>query len=124
MVEYNEFEQRMFDTFPQFFKYKDDITTSRMWEGFMCSEGWYPLIETLLQLAKNHGETLEVLQIKEKYGTLRFYTDGASEFFRGAARMAFMLSMKTCEACGAPAKHNNHRVICNRCREKWKLELL
>jgi hypothetical protein len=43
-------------------------------------------------------------QIKEKFGTLRFYYDGGDEFIRGLDSMAASMSSVTCEVCGTPVK--------------------
>lgn len=40
-------------------------------------------------------------QVKEKFGTLRFYYDGGDDVIRGLVGMAERLSGKTCEHCGA-----------------------
>jgi len=41
-------------------------------------------------------------QVKEKYGTLRFYYDGGDDIVDGIERMAESMSAVTCETCGAP----------------------
>lgn len=46
----------------------------------------------------------QVMQVKEKYGGLRFYTQGGTEDFEGAIHFAEQLSYIMCERCGAPAK--------------------
>jgi len=66
-------------------------------------------------------------QVKEKFGTLRFYTEGASadvgasERQEAYVRLAEALSAVTCEVCGAPGKRGGHgyiRTLCESCREK------
>jgi hypothetical protein len=41
-------------------------------------------------------------QIKEKFGTLRFYYNGGDEFIRGVVSMAEAMTATTCETCGSP----------------------
>lgn len=41
-------------------------------------------------------------QIKEKFGTLRFYVRGGDEATGGMIQMAEVMSAVTCEQCGAP----------------------
>jgi hypothetical protein len=41
-----------------------------------------------------------VTQVKEKFGTLRFYYDGGDEKIDGMVRMAEAMSAVTCEVCG------------------------
>ena len=41
-------------------------------------------------------------QVKEKFGTLRFYYSGGDDVIDGMVRMAESMSGVTCEACGKP----------------------
>ena len=43
-------------------------------------------------------------QVKEKFGTLRFYYTGGDDYIRGLVSMAEAMSSVTCEQCGAPGK--------------------
>lgn len=45
-----------------------------------------------------------VSQVKEKFGTLRFYYDGGDDIIDGMVRMAEAMSAVTCEECGTPGK--------------------
>ena len=60
--------------------------------------GWHPLIENLYQLCEEEG--VDVFQVKEKFGGLRFYTGGASESIDSAIIKAEQESFKICEICG------------------------
>lgn len=44
------------------------------------------------------------VQVKEKFGGLRFYTNGTDDVVNGMIRMAESLSYRTCEVCGNPGK--------------------
>lgn len=44
------------------------------------------------------------LQIKEKFGTLRFYYRGGDDYIRGLEAMADSMSAVICEDCGKPGK--------------------
>lgn len=60
-------------------------------------------------------------QVKEKFGTLRFYYDGGDDLIDGMVRMAEGMSSVTCEYCGNPGKTNKRgwiRTICEHCEEK------
>lgn len=52
-------------------------------------------------------EQVVAAQVKEKFGTLRFYYDGGDEYVSGMVRMAEAMSGCTCEQCGAPGKSYN-----------------
>ena len=43
-------------------------------------------------------------QVKEKFGTLRFYYSGGDDVIDGMVRMAESMSGVTCEECGSPGK--------------------
>jgi hypothetical protein len=56
-------------------------------------------------------------QIKEKFGTLRFYYHGGDEYIEGIVRMAESMSATTCEVCGAHGKQRGGgwiRTLCDK----------
>ena len=58
-------------------------------------------------------------QVKEKYGSLRFYTVGGDDEIQGMVRMAEAMSCRICEDCGKPGKQNEGgwiRTQCEGCR--------
>ena len=61
-------------------------------------------------------------QVKEKFGTLRFYYQGGDDYIRGMVSLAESLSGVTCESCGNPSEVQNDggwmRSVCNSCEEK------
>jgi hypothetical protein len=57
------------------------------------------------------------VQVKEKFGGLRFYVDGASEKHQNMIDFAEHLSETTCEVCGKKGKRNNEGWISTRCNE-------
>lgn len=65
-------------------------------------------------------EQVVVTQIKEKFGTLRFYYDGGDEYIRGLEDMAESMTARTCEDCGCPGVARSTkqkrwvRVLCNK----------
>lgn len=64
----------------------------------------------------------QVIQVKEKYGTLRFYLDSSSDYLEGAVSFAEDLSYHVCESCGTmknvSASTGWISVRCNNCRKK------
>lgn len=59
-------------------------------------------------------------QVKEKYGTLRFYTNGNANYVDGLINMAESMSARTCETCGAPGKTRQGPWIRTLCDEHAK----
>lgn len=52
-------------------KYKDFLSLTY---GFEIDSGWLPVIEDFLEKAYNYKDSVNIVQIKEKYGSLRIYT--------------------------------------------------
>jgi hypothetical protein len=60
-------------------------------------------------------------QVKEKFGTLRFYYSGGDEYIHGMVTMAEAMSGCTCEGCGNPGKRHGGgwvRTMCGPCEEQ------
>jgi hypothetical protein len=74
-----------------------------MWIG--VGSGWYPIVTALDEAIAELYPDYEIHQVKEKYGTLRYYCswDGEDRV-RQLIRDAEAKSRVTCEKCGAPGK--------------------
>jgi hypothetical protein len=60
-------------------------------------------------------EQVIATQVKEKFGTLRFYYSGGDETISGMLYMAESMTEVTCEVCGAPGKRNDSGWLSVRC---------
>jgi hypothetical protein len=61
------------------------------------------------------------VQVKEKFGTLRFYMTYRTKEMRGLISEAYSKSEVTCEECGAPGKLRNRgwwKTRCDDCEKK------
>ena len=67
----------------------------------MVGPGWGKILDKLYDVKPRW---VHVLQVKEKWGGLRFYTGGATDSFFDAIRTAEKESYETCELCGEPGK--------------------
>lgn len=56
-------------------------------------------------------------QVKEKFGTLRFYYTGGDDYISGLVSMAESMSGCTCEECGAPGKRLGGGWVTTLCKE-------
>jgi len=56
-------------------------------------------------------------QVKEKFGTLRFYYSGGDEYISGLVTMAESMTGVTCEECGKPGKQVGGGWIATLCKE-------
>ena len=63
-------------------------------------------------------------QVKEKFGTLRFYYTGGDDEISGMVRMAESMSGVTCEECGNPGERRGSGWIYTACDTHTKPEHL
>lgn len=81
--------------------------------------GWRPLVERLYDAKP---DDVEVLQVKEKFGGLRFYTGAAPAEYDALVDEMEGLSLETCERCGQPGKLDDSfywlLTLCDTCREQ------
>lgn len=78
-----------------------DQRTPKGWYGLAAPKGWWPIIEEAHNQIVGLYPDYKVLQIKQKFGGLRYYcsVDG-DEDVRRIIRAAELLCEKTCEICG------------------------
>ena len=62
------------------------------------------------------------VQVKEKFGTLRFYYNGGDDYIDGLVSMAESMSAVTCEVCGNPGTSTTDGWIRTLCEEHKKEE--
>jgi len=123
-------DQKLVENYPKIFqdRYEDMRKTAMCW-GFCCGDGWYSLIDTLCANIQSHIDhqnkfnkndapipQLIAVQVKEKFGTLRFYYHGGDEYISGLVSMAESLSASICEECGNKGKIRNGgwvRTLCD-----------
>ena len=108
------------------------------WWGFMCDDGWYELIDNTLSkiidwYKENYPEDLEInedgytdfciMQIKEKYGTLRIYIGGSYEEVFNIIYEAEKVSAETCEICGNSGRIREvsgwYKCVCEDHYKEW-----
>jgi hypothetical protein len=76
-----------------------------------------PISECEAALKKALEDLPVIQQVKEKYGTLRFYVDGGSDMIHHYIDFAENMSSVTCEECGAPGESRNEgwvKVLCDK----------
>jgi len=62
-----------------------------------------------------HMPHITASQVKEKFGGLRFYTNGYTDVIGAMISIAESMSYRTCEVCGNPGRSNNHGWISTLC---------
>lgn len=121
-----ELQDELFKKYPKIFRQKDlsKQETAMCW-GISCGDGWYDLINELCCTIQNRVNNVnrqkryklehstdevtpedkedlvcEAVQVKEKFGGLRFYIYGGDDYIDGAIHLAESLSHQTCSECG------------------------
>lgn len=80
-----------------------------------CGDGWASLIDPLIARCNEMGVTVD--QIKEKYGSLRFYVSGPwDDQLQEMIDKAEDASAQICEICGKPGilmqRHGWLKTLC------------
>jgi len=102
-----ELQNALFRKYPAIFKQRNySIMESCMPWGINCGSGWYNLIDTLCGLIQHYVQdhpdsSVEAVQVKEKFGSLRFYINGGDDYVDGLITFAEAMSYLTCEQCGS-----------------------
>jgi hypothetical protein len=117
--------------------------------GFACGDGWFDLLDQLMGNIQHHIDWKEkqlnwaiewnkenpneprelpdlvpqvtLDQVKEKFGTLRFYYTGGDDRIDGMVTLAESMSGVICEGCGNPGKRRGGGWIhtyCEPCETK------
>jgi len=81
--------------------------------------GWRPMIEELIKICK--AQDIQIMQVKEKLGGLRFYVYSPSKGVRQLIWAVEKHSYCVCERCGEQGKLREDRnwlkTLCDSCNE-------
>jgi len=93
----------------------------------MVGPGWSKIIDMLYDELPI-PDKIQVHQVKEKFGTLRFYISGATKEQYAIIDKAEAMSEITCENCGEPGTVKNRgywlTCLCQKCFDKETEHLL
>ena len=128
-----ELDEALCAKYPEIFRDRNgDMRETAMCWGFDCGDGWYNIIDTLCATIQNREYNQKLnkkeffpvvaTQVKEKFGSLRFYYNGGDDYIDGAVAMAEYLSEVTCETCGAPGISRGQSWFYTACDEHTKEE--
>ena len=124
-----ELQEQLYKKYPKIFKQKDlSMKETCMCWGIETGDGWYNILDFLCsqiqKICDEKGKQVEAVQVKEKYGTLRFYTHGYIPEVEKQIQYAEYESSKTCERCGSKKDVTQTEgwitTICKKCLEKGK----
>lgn len=118
-------EMKLVEDFPQIFQdHGGNPMKTCMAMGIAVGDGWYDLIRRLCEdiMAMNPPEQFKALQVKEKFGTLRFYAAGGTPEISKRIIAAEWESSKTCESCGSKENVTSEgawvTTLCGKCRAR------
>lgn len=94
-----EITQKIFEDFPDLYRERSD-PRSPLRFGFACMDGWKNLIYELSEKLSKLDPECVVLQVKEKFGGLRFYAFSETDGVQSLINEYESKSYKTCERCG------------------------
>ena len=129
-----EFDKKIVSECPILYKNRHaPMNQTCMCWGFDIGKGWYDLVYNLSKKIEKINQTLPekqkciAAQVKSKYGSLRFYTDGGNEETDKLISKAERKSCKICEECGNKGKEITLcgwvYTLCNKCKEKEEKRL-
>jgi hypothetical protein len=118
-------EQKLIERWPTWFKTEGDVRHTLMPWGFCHGDGWFDILWRLCEdleplvgeVERQTGRQFEVVQVKEKFGGLRFHVNGVNDAIRQRIRTAQEESLHTCEVCGQPGKRREGGWIKTLCDE-------
>lgn len=105
-------EKALLEAGPNVYGYRQTLVENRppvafTLFSFECSDGWFGLLFELTRAIDGLGVT--AVQVKEKFGTLRFYLDHYTEEADALIGRAEKRSSVECEECGAAGKARSPR---------------
>lgn len=96
--------------------WQKDLTEARCktpgWYGCSVPEGWKNVVEETNRLLAELDPFYEIMQIKEKFGALRYYYHSnanatTQELMKIVVDYAELWSVRTCEVCGSCSLKSN-----------------
>ena len=113
------------EKYPRLYRGKDlPITQNLLPFGIETGDGWFDIIDQLsAEITRLDEESITdtlAVQVKEKYGGLRFYISGGDSRVDEAIEYAENKSLETCEVCGEPGRERGTSWIYTMCDKCWK----
>lgn len=121
-----ELSEKLYHDFPELYRGRSKpLTVSLMCFGFECRDGWFQLLydlsSDLMRISAEAAiEPPEVVQVKEKYGGLRYYVDGGNNDTEHRIDQAEAESEYICEVCGQAGEIRSTGWIQTLCDEHYE----
>ena len=119
-----EHTKYLFEKYPLLYRGRFlPITQSLVPFGFENGDGWFKIIsdlsEKITELDARDGTETIAVQVKEKFGGLRYYAQAGSGAICDLIDEAEALSERTCEWCGEPGTTRGGGWIYTLCDSCW-----
>lgn len=130
-------QNNLINKYPLFFEYLKEHNGPiiPIQFGIETGNGWYWLLDQLMgeiyQYCNTNDKKIpDIIQIKEKFGSLRFYIQGGDEMIDGMIWLAESMSNNICEECGSIEKIGHTtgwiKTLCEPCSKlqdiDWNLD--
>jgi len=109
-----ELELALVQDFPDLFREYKRPQTAMMF-GCEHGDGWEPILRRMCERLEVTKQHVTLLQVKEKWGTLRVYWQGGDEKVAEIVHAAEDESMSVCELCGNVGRVRDTGWIVTRC---------
>lgn len=114
--------------FPEVFGPLDQLQPLVSYQGLALGDGWMPLLDRLCcDLAAvicDDRLRFRTIQVKQKFGGLRFYAQGGTARAQALIDAAKVRSSKICERCGKLSHLRNRSgymtTVCDYCWTSWR----
>lgn len=103
------------EKYPKMFAQCFDFSTGPGWDSILDE-----LCQKLQEISDTHGEQITVNQVKEKFGSLRFYVNNSISAQDKLIDAAETACDQTCEVCGEPGSARNTSWIKTLCDQHAK----
>lgn len=114
-------QNKIFSKYPLIMsRIKDDIESGLQPYGIYCGDGWFDIIDDLcadlkIIIEDSKIEDVCAVQIKIKFGSMRFYLNKVNPRISDRIGNAEKLSYKVCSKCGE-CKEVHRSSFCSKCR--------
>lgn len=100
-----------------------ELMDEKLYSGFdgTVGPGWIPILDRLAEDLVKMGWDRDLHQVKEKFGTLRFYIGRTTDEMEARINQAENESAVTCEECGKTATLKGTGWVVTNCDDCYKV---
>lgn len=123
----SELDKLLCEKYPKIFRDRHaPMQQTAMCWGICCGDGWFPILDDLCknlqEVCDREGFQVIAVQVKEKFGGLRFYIGPGNDEIFDLIDKAQNKSHEVCETCGEPGKIRGHMWLYCACDKHTREE--